>query len=58
MADQRDNEQTQELGAAMARAGEDELETVLGDLANVLRHTGREHGEALAVALAPAAGSA
>ena len=47
-----------ELGASMALAGEDELETILGDLADVLRHTGRDHGEALAVALAPVAGSA
>jgi hypothetical protein len=47
-----------ELGASMALAGEDDFETILGDLADVLRHTGREHGEALAVALAPVAGSA
>ena len=47
-----------ELGASMALAGEDELETILGDLANVLQHVRQQHGEALAVALAPAAGSA
>jgi hypothetical protein len=47
-----------EFGASMALAGEDELETVLGDLADVLRHTGREHAKALAVTVAPVAGSA
>jgi hypothetical protein len=31
---------------------------VLGDLADVLRHAGQEHGEALAVAMVPTAGSA
>jgi hypothetical protein len=47
-----------EMGAGLAVAGGDDLERVLGELAAILRQTGREHGEALAVALAPAAGSA
>jgi hypothetical protein len=47
-----------EMGAGLAVAGGDDLERVLGELATILRHVGREHGEALAVALAPAAGSA
>jgi hypothetical protein len=46
-----------EMGAGLAVAGGDDLERVLGELAAILRHTGREHGEALAV-VAPAAGSA
>jgi hypothetical protein len=45
------------MGAGLAVAGGDDLERVLGELAAILRHTGREHGEALAV-VAPAAGSA
>jgi hypothetical protein len=48
-----------EMGAALAVAGGDDLETVLADLAAILRHAGRKHGEALEVAaMAPAAGSA
>ena len=47
-----------ELGAGLAVAGGDDLERVLGELAEILRQAGQEHGEALAVALAPAAGSA
>jgi hypothetical protein len=47
-----------EMGASLAVAGRDDLERVLGELAAILRHAGREHGETLAVALAPAAGSA
>ena len=47
-----------EMGAGLAIAGENDLETVLADLAAVLRQAGREHGAALAVALAAAAGSA
>jgi hypothetical protein len=47
-----------ELGASMARAGEGDFETILNDLANILRHTGQEHDEILEVALMPAAGSA
>jgi hypothetical protein len=47
-----------ELGAGLAVAGGDDLERVLGELAAIMRHAGREHGEALAVAVAPAAGSA
>ena len=47
-----------EMGAGLAVAGGDDLETVLADLAAILRHAGREHGEVLEVAVAPAAGSA
>jgi hypothetical protein len=47
-----------EMGAGLAVAGGDDLESMLGELTAILRHAGREHGEALAVALAPAAGSA
>jgi hypothetical protein len=46
-----------ELGASLALAGEDDLERVLGDLADVVRQVGREHREMLEVAVAPAAGS-
>jgi hypothetical protein len=42
----------------MARAGEGDLEEILGDLAKVMRQAGQEHDELLEVALAPAAGSA
>jgi hypothetical protein len=47
-----------EMGAGLAIAGGDDLETVLADLAAILRHAGREHGAALAVTVAPAAGNA
>jgi hypothetical protein len=47
-----------EMGAGLAVASGEDLERVLGELAAILRHVGREHGEALAVAVAPAAGSA
>jgi hypothetical protein len=47
-----------EMGAGLAVAGGDDLETVLTELAAILPHAGREHGEALEVAVAPAAGSA
>ena len=47
-----------EMGAGLAVAGGDDLERVLGELAAILRQTGREHGEALAVAVTPASGSA
>jgi hypothetical protein len=43
-----------EMGAGLAVAGEDDLERVLGELAAILRQAGREHGEALAVAVAVA----
>jgi hypothetical protein len=46
-----------EMGAGLAVAGGDDLETVLADLTAILRHAGREHGEALEVAVAPVAGS-
>jgi hypothetical protein len=47
-----------EMGAGLAVVGRDDLETVLADLTAILRHAGREHGAALAVALTPVAGSA
>ena len=37
-----------ELGADVARLGEVELETVLGDLADLVREAGRVHAEDLA----------
>jgi hypothetical protein len=36
---------TGELGADVARLGEVDLETVLGDLANLVREAGRAHAE-------------
>jgi uncharacterized protein YidB (DUF937 family) len=49
---------TGELGASMARAGEGELDEILGDLAKAMRQAGQEHDELLEVALTPAAGNA
>ena len=47
-----------ELGAGAARAGGQDHETVLGELAEVVREAGREHHEALRMVEMPAAGSA
>jgi hypothetical protein len=47
-----------ELGASLALAGEDDLERVLGDVADVARQLGREQRAMLEVAVALAAGSA
>jgi hypothetical protein len=44
-----------EPGASMALVGEGDLEKVLGDLADVVRHAAREHHEALETAMAPVA---
>ena len=41
---------TGELGADIARLGEVDLETVLGDLADLVREAGRAHAEGLPVA--------
>ena len=41
---------TGELGADIARIGDVHLETVLGDLADLVREAGRAHAEDLAVA--------
>jgi hypothetical protein len=41
---------TGELGADIARLGDVDLETVLGDLAELVREAGRAHAEDLAVA--------
>jgi hypothetical protein len=48
---------TGELAAA-ALAGGQELEPLLGELAEVVRHTGREHHRTLQAARLPVAGSA
>ena len=47
-----------EMGAGLAMASGQDLERMLGELAAILRQAGREHGMALEVAVAPAAGSA
>ena len=48
-----------ELGASTALAsGRQEAEDLLDELAEVVRQSGRDHHEALKVALLPAAGSA
>jgi hypothetical protein len=44
--------------AAAALAGERELEPLLGELAEVVRHAGREHHQMLQVEMLPVAGSA
>jgi hypothetical protein len=49
---------TGELAAAAALAGGQELEPLLGELAEVVRHTGREHHRTLQAARLPVAGSA
>jgi len=41
---------TGELGADIARLGDVDLETVLGDLADLVREAGRAHAEDLPVA--------
>ena len=41
---------TGELGADIARIGDVDLETVLGDLADLVREAGRAHAEDLPVA--------
>ena len=47
-----------EMGAGLAMAGGADVERMLGELAAILQQAGRDHGMALATALAPAAGSA
>ena len=47
-----------EMGAGLAVAGGDDLEKVLGELAAIVQQAGRDHGAALAVAMAPVAGRA
>jgi len=49
---------TGELAAAAALAGGQELEPLLGKLAEVVRHAGREHHATLQAARLPVAGSA
>ena len=47
-----------ELGASAALASGQEVEELLGELAEVLRQAGREHHEMLQAELLPVAGSA
>jgi hypothetical protein len=47
-----------EMGAGLAVTGREGVERVLAELAAVLQQAGQDHGMALAVALAPAAGRA
>jgi hypothetical protein len=47
-----------EMGAGLAVAGGEDVGRVLAELAAVLQQAGRDHGMALEVAVAPAAGSA
>jgi hypothetical protein len=47
-----------ELGASMAQAGEGELDTLLHDLAAIMRQAGQEHSTLIDMATAPVAGSA
>jgi hypothetical protein len=49
---------TGELAAAAALAGGEELEPLLGELAEVVRHAGREHHRTLQAERLPVAGSA
>lgn len=49
---------TGELGAAVAVGGGGDLETLLGNLADIVQRAGREHNGWLETVLAPAAGSA
>jgi hypothetical protein len=47
-----------EMGAGLAVAGGEDVGRILAELAAVLQQAGQEHGRALAVAMAPAAGRA
>ena len=47
-----------ELAASAALAGDEELEPLLGELAELMRHAGREHHEALQAETLPMAGNA
>ena len=47
-----------ELGASAALAGGQDVEKLLGELADVVRQAGQEHGELLAAEALPVAGSA
>ena len=49
---------TGELAASAALAGGEELEPLLGELAEVVRHAGREHHQTLQAKRLPVAGSA
>jgi hypothetical protein len=49
---------TGELAASAALAGGEELEKLLGELAEVVRHAGREHQQTLQAEMLPVAGSA
>jgi hypothetical protein len=49
---------TGELAASAALAGDEELEPRLGELAEVVRHAGREHHQTLQAERLPVAGNA
>jgi hypothetical protein len=49
---------TGELAAAAALAGDEELEPLLGELAEVVRHAGRGHHQTLQAERLPVAGNA
>lgn len=49
---------TGELGGAMALADGRDLEALLDELAEVVRHAGREHQETLRIQVLPVAGNA
>jgi hypothetical protein len=49
---------TGELAASAALAGGEELEPLLGELAEVVRHAGREHHQTLQAEMLPVDGSA
>ena len=49
---------TGELAAAAALAGDEEVEPRLGELAEVVRHAGREHHQTLQAERLPVAGNA
>jgi hypothetical protein len=49
---------TGELAAAAALAGGEDVEPLLGELAEVVRHAGREHHQTLQAERLPVAGSA
>jgi hypothetical protein len=49
---------TGELAASAALAGGEDVEPLLGKLAEVVRHTGQEHHQTLQAEMLPVAGSA
>jgi hypothetical protein len=49
---------TGELAASAALAGDEELEPLLGELAELVRHAGREHHQTVQAEMLPVAGNA